>query len=42
MVDRITLPVEKTEVLTLCPTFVWRTQLKGQDYEVIKLSTMMS
>ncbi len=35
MVNRITLPVEKTEVLTLFPTFVWRTQLKAQDYEVI-------
>lgn len=35
MVDQITLPVEKTEVLTLFPTFVWRTQLKAQDYEVI-------
>ncbi len=35
MVDQITLPVEKTEVLTLFPTFVWRTQFKGQDYEVI-------
>ncbi len=35
MVDRITLPLEKTEVLTLFPTFVWRTQLKTQDYEAI-------
>ncbi len=35
MVDRITLPLEKTEVLTLFPTFVWRTPLKTQDYEAI-------
>ncbi len=35
MADQIALPVDKTEVLALFPTFVWRIELKPQDYEVI-------
>ncbi len=35
MADQIALPVDKTEVLALFPTFVWRIELNPQDYEVI-------
>ncbi|MFQ6022779.1 MAG: 2OG-Fe(II) oxygenase family protein [Acidiferrobacterales bacterium] len=35
MFDTSNLTVEKKEVVALFPTFVWKTQLKREDYEVI-------